>query len=307
VRRALVAGGCGFLGSHLVEELVRREYDVVVVDDLSSGRAENLASLGNRVRMIRADIASAEIPERFDAVCNLASRASRAEWERYPVAVCLANSVGHQNLLRVALESEATYLFASTSEVYGNPDVLPTPETYVGRIDPTGSRSPYDESKRFAETLLLAHVREHGLRGTVARIFNTYGPRMRGDDLYGRVVDRFVCQAIASAPLTVYGDGRQTRAFSYVSDTVAALVTLLERGRAGEVYNVGSDRETPVLDLARLVQRLAGSSSTIEFRPLPPDDPRRRVPETSRLRALGWAPRVDLEDGLARTIEAMRA
>lgn len=307
MRRVLIAGGCGFLGSHLAEELVRRNFEVVVVDNLSSGQLQNLESLGSRVTVVRENIEELSIREAFDCIVNLASRASRGEWEKYPLEICLSNSLGHDNLLRLALNCGARYLFASTSEVYGDPEVVPTPESYIGRVDPTRSRAPYDESKRFAETLLLAYVREKGLNGTIARIFNSYGPRMRGDDLYGRVVDRFLRQALSNAPLTVYGDGSQTRAFTYVSDTVRGLVTLLEAGHAGEVYNLGTDVETRILDLARTVKRLTGSSSELSFRPLPPDDPRRRVPDSSRLRSLGWTPEVGLEAGLRRTIEAMHA
>jgi UDP-glucuronate decarboxylase len=304
--RVLVAGGCGFLGSHLTEELVRRGYEVVVVDNLASGRVQNLAGLGKRVRLVREDISQLSIRGKFDVIVNLASRASRGEWEKYPVEICLSNSLGHDRLLRLASKNGARYLFTSTSEVYGDPEVVPTPESYIGRIDPTRSRAPYDESKRFAETLLLAYVREKGLNGTIVRIFNTYGPRMRGDDLYGRVVDRFLKQALKNEPLTVYGDGSQTRAFTYVSDTVRGLVMLLEAGRVGEVYNLGTDVETTVLDLARTVKRLTRSSSTISFRPLPPDDPKRRAPETAKMKALGWSAQVELEAGLQRTIEAMR-
>lgn len=185
--------------------------------------------------------------------------------------------------------------------------MVPTPESYVGRIDPTRSRAPYDESKRFAETLLLAYVRERGLNGIIARVFNTYGPRMRGDDLYGRVVDRFLSQALKSEPLTVYGDGSQTRSFAYVSDTVRGLMTLIDTGHIGEVYNLGAELETTVLDLAHIVKRLTKSSSEIIFRALPPDDPKRRAPDTAKIRALGWSTEVDLETGLERTVEGMRA
>jgi UDP-glucuronate decarboxylase len=305
MNRVLVAGGCGFVGSHLVEVLVSRGLDVTVVDNLTSGQMQNLAGIESRVKLVRADISELPSLDPFDTIINLASRASRPEWEKYPIQVCLANSLGQNNLLRLAVTSRARYLFTSTSEVYGDPDEIPTPETYSGRIDPSGSRAPYDESKRFGETLLLAYVRELGLDATIARVFNTYGPRMRGDDLYGRVVDRFLRQALANRPLTVYGDGSQTRSFCYVADTVRGLVTLLDRGRPGETYNVGSHEETRILDLAQIVQRLTGTRSEIEFRPLPPDDPKRRVPNTSKIRNLGWSPEVSLEPGLRRTLESV--
>lgn len=307
MRRVLVAGGCGFLGSYLVESLVAAGDRVTVVDNLSSGQLSNIVGLGKRVLFVKANVE--ELPKlgRFDVVVNLASRASRVEWEKYPLEVCTTNSVGQNNLLQLASQNGARYVFTSTSEVYGSPERVPTPETYVGRIDPAGSRAPYDESKRFGETLLLAFVREKGLDATIARVFNTYGPRMRAGDLYGRVIDRFIQQALTNSPLTVYGDGSQTRAFAYVDDTVRGLVSLIEHGRSGEAYNIGSDIETRVIDLARLVRQLSGSSSEIEFRQLPPDDPKRRLPELTKMRSLGWSPEVPLDVGLKRTIEAVQA
>lgn len=307
MKRILVAGGCGFIGSHLVDRLVEDGERVTIVDNLTSGRLENIAGVRDRVTLIQADIESVTGLDGFDVVVNLASRASRAEWEKFPVEVCLANSAGQNRLVEIALQTGARYLFASTSEVYGDPQRIPTPETYVGRIDPSGTRAPYDESKRFGETLLLAYVRERGLSATIARVFNTYGPRMRGDDLYGRVVDRFLRQALSSRPLTVYGDGNQTRSFTYVSDTVGGLLTLLERGDSGGIYNLGDDHETRVIDLARLVLKLTGSSSALAFRPLPPDDPKRRAPDTTKLRSLAWTSEVSLEAGLELMINATRA
>lgn len=306
MKRVLVAGGCGFLGSHLVELLVGAGNEVTVVDNLSSGRFSNIEELGNRIRFVEADIEELVGLDNFEIIVNLASRASRMEWEKYPLEVCTTNSVGQNNLLRLAHRNGARYVYTSTSEVYGNPDTIPTPETYVGRVDPAGSRAPYDESKRFGETLLLSYVRETGLNATVARVFNTYGPRMRGGDLYGRVIDRFIQQALTSEPLTVYGDGTQTRSFAYVDDTVRGLVSLIEHGKAGEVYNIGSDVETRIIDIAHLVRRLTGSSSEIEFHRLPPDDPKRRLPEITKIRSLGWTPTVPLDEGLERTIGAMK-
>ncbi len=305
--RILVAGGCGFIGSHLTEQLLSEGYIVTVVDNLSSGRVENLQGVISEVNLVRQDVGNLEIAGPFDVVINLASRASRREWETHPVDVCLANSLGQYKLLELALRDDARYLFVSTSEVYGDPQELPTPETYVGRIDPSGSRAPYDESKRFGETLLLAYVREHQLNATIARVFNTYGPRMRGDDLYGRVVDRFVHQGISGSPITVYGDGSQTRSFAYVTDTVRGLLVLLKKAEVGGIYNVGAGSETRILDLARLVQRLTGDRSDIVFRALPPDDPKRRIPDTRKLRELGWSQEVSLEAGLAHVIREASA
>ena len=305
--KILIAGGAGFLGSHLVELLLSRGYEVSVVDDFSSGLEANLASVKDRVEVIRANINDFDFGGRIDVVVNLASRASRREWETVPVEVVSSNSVGAQNLIRLALRNKAKYLFASSSEVYGDAEIVPTPETYVGRVDTLGLRSPYDESKRFGETLVYAYVKQESLKGVIMRIFNTYGPRMRAGDIYGRVVDRFVSQALNGQPVTVYGDGSQTRAFTYISDTIDAIVKLVEGGRTGQVYNIGTSTETTVLELAKLVIEKTKSSSQLEFLPLPQGDPRRRAADFSMVKSLGWRPRVALSEGLRLMIEGNRA
>ena len=221
----------------------------------------------DELEFIQSDISDLEYHKPIDIIVNFASRASRVEWETYPVEVALSNSLGNNNLIRLALRSKALYVYASSSEVYGNPDVFPTPETYLGRVNTTGSRSPYDEGKRFGEALVKAYEREYGLKNIILRLFNTYGPRMRGGDFYGRVVDRFIQQAIHGDPITVYGDGKQTRSFSYVSDVVEAVVILLNKGKSGEVYNIGNDAETSIIDFASMVRRICKSSSKIEFNP----------------------------------------
>lgn len=302
MKRVLLAGGAGFLGSHLTEQLLCEGFEVTVVDDFSSGRKSNLASVQERIKVIEGNIASFSHKTPFDFVLNFASRASRAEWEAYPTDVSLANSVGSYNLIRIALESKARYLYASSSEVYGDPEIIPTPETYVGKTDSVGPRSPYVESKRFGETLLKSFERQYGLDGVIIRLFNTYGPRMRGGDFYGRVIDRFIGQACLGTPLTVYGDGSQTRAFTYVEDTVAGVITVMKNGVSGEVYNIGSDHETRIIDLARSVIRATKSNSTTVFSQLPRDDAKRRAAEISKVKKLGWLPRVDLETGLRRTV-----
>ena len=302
----LIAGGAGFLGSHLTELLIKNGYSITIVDDLSSGRESNLAGVMPDIEFVRKDISVFDSPKKFDVIINLASRASRVEWETFPVEVALSNSIGNNNLIKLALKNKALYVYASSSEVYGNAEVVPTPETYLGRVSTTGSRSPYDEGKRFGESLVKSYEREYKLRSLIIRFFNTYGPRMRGGDFYGRVIDRFIQQAIAGVPITVYGDGTQTRSFTYVSDSVEALFALIKSGKEGEVYNVGNDKETTVIGLARNVKTLCHSDSPIEFRPLPDDDPLRRAADISKLRKLGFEHKVNLSEGLSRMIQSVR-
>lgn len=301
--RVIVAGGAGFLGSHLLEFLVNNGHEVVVVDNLSSGQEDNLKFILDKVKFIQSDISNFDYNGNIDVIINLASRASRVEWEKHPVEVALSNSLGNNNLIRLALKHKALYMYASSSEVYGNPDVIPTPETYLGRVNTIGSRSPYDEGKRFGEALVKAYEREYGLKNVIMRFFNTYGPRMRGGDFYGRVVDRFIHQAIEGEPITVYGDGSQTRSFTYVTDSVKAIYLLLQRGTSGQVYNVGNDKETQIIDLANIVREISNSNSEIKFHPLPEDDPKRRAADISKLRSLGFAHQIDLRQGLEKMIE----
>lgn len=301
--RVIVAGGAGFLGSHLSEFLVNNGHEVVVVDNLSSGQEDNLKFILDKVKFIQSDISNFDYNGNIDVIINLASRASRVEWEKHPVEVALSNSLGNNNLIRLALKHKALYMYASSSEVYGNPDVIPTPETFLGRVNTIGSRSPYDEGKRFGEALVKAYEREYGLKNVIMRFFNTYGPRMRGGDFYGRVVDRFIHQAIEGEPITVYGDGSQTRSFTYVTDSVKAIYLLLQRGTSGQVYNVGNDKETQIIDLANIVREISNSNSEIKFHPLPEDDPKRRAADISKLRSLGFAHQIDLRQGLEKMIE----
>lgn len=301
--RILVAGGAGFLGSHLSEKLVNTGQEVVIVDDLSSGREKNISQILSKVQFINKDLVEFHTDKKFDLIINLASRASRVEWETYPVEIALTNSLGNHNLIKIALKSNAKYIYASTSEVYGNPEIVPTPENYIGRINPIGSRSPYDESKRFGETLVMSYEREYNLKGIIIRFFNTYGPRMRGGDLYGRVLDRFVQQALSSNPITIYGDGTQTRSFTHVNDTVAAILLIAQKGKIGEVYNVGSNREISVNDLALEVLKITKSKSKLQNHPLPPDDPLRRGADISKISALGWSPEVNITDGVQSMVD----
>lgn len=309
---ALVAGGAGFLGSHLCERLLAEGQRVVCVDNLITGRRRNVAHLARHpgFRFVHHDITQ-PLDLACDRIYHLASPASpgpyaRRSYLRFSVETALANSIGTRHLLELARARGARVLVASTSEVYGNPTVHPQPEAYWGNVYPLGSRSCYDESKRFAEALAMAYVRRYGVDGRVARIFNCYGPRMDPKD--GRLVPNLVTQALRQKLLTISGDGTQTRSLCYVDDIVRGLIAIMEApaGR-GEVYNLGHAEEHTVLEFARLIRELRGSSSGILFLPLPADDPARRRPDTTKVRAtLGWEPRVGLREGLARTIEWFR-
>lgn len=296
--RILLAGGAGFLGSHLAEALVERGDSVTIVDNLSSGLSANISKIDKKVKFINADVSTYRTDATFDLVMNLASRASRREWETFPVEVAKTNALGTDNLINIALRSKAKFLLASTSEIYGNPDVVPTPESYIGRVSSTGSRSPYDEGKRFAEALVKSYESQYALDSIIIRFFNTYGPRMRGGDLYGRVIDRFLQQAINNMPLTVYGSGMQTRSFTYVSDTVSAILKIIDNWKSREIYNVGSDHETRIIDLARMIIKVTESNSTIIQKEMPPDDPLRRAADVSKIKKIGWKQEINLEEGL---------
>ena len=304
----LVPGGAGFLGSHLCERLVAAGHEVLALDDFSSGAAEHCDALRDhpRFRLLRHDITE-PLPEdalRARVVCNLACPASPPQYQARPVQTVLTSVLGLWHLLEHARARGARVLQASTSEVYGDPEVHPQSEAYVGHVDPIGPRSCYDEGKRCGEAMCFAYQREHGVPVRVARIFNSYGPRLRPGD--GRVVSNFIVQALEGRPLTVYGDGTQTRSFCYVDDTVDGLLRVLDGDTPGP-FNIGNPAEHTMLELAEQVLRLTGSRSTLEHRPLPVDDPRRRRPDLTRTTAtLGWAPRVSLEDGLRETIAHFR-
>ncbi len=303
-----MAGGAGFLGSHLCERLVARGDDVVCLDDLSTGSAGNLAPLGDcaAFSFVRCDV-SRHVPVEgaVDVVFHLASPASPPAYLAHPLETLAAGSEGTRRLAELAGASGARFVLASTSEVYGDPDVHPQPERYRGNVDPVGPRSVYDEAKRFAEALTMAAHRARGVDVGIARIFNTYGPRLSSGD--GRVVSNFCVQALTGQPLTVYGDGSQTRSLCFVSDLVSGLLALAgATGLTGPV-NLGNPDERTVGELARLVVKLAGSSSPVEHRPLPTDDPRRRCPDITLARgSLGWQPAVTLEDGLELTLAWFR-
>jgi UDP-glucuronate decarboxylase len=306
--RILVAGGAGFIGSHLCESLLADGYEVVCLDNFGSGRRENVAHLveNERFSLVEGDVTNVDDLPPVDGIYHLASRASPPDFEAYPLEVALANTEGTRRLLDHAVACDARTVYVSTSEVYGEPEVHPQTEEYNGNVNIRGPRACYDESKRFGETLTVAYRAEHGVDVRTARIFNTYGPRMRLDD--GRVVPNFLRQALTGEPLTIHGDGEQTRSFCYVTDTVAGLRALMETdGLAGEVVNVGNTNEITILELAETVLDVVDGDSELVRRPRPEDDPSRRRPDTSKaLALLGWEPTVSLAEGLSRTAETFR-
>lgn len=306
--RILVTGGAGFIGSHLCDRLLADGHDVIAMDNLITGSTDNIAHLaGNRrFKFIFHDVTEyIYVPGPLDAVMHLASPASPVDFARIPIQILKVGSLGTHNTLGLALAKGARYLIASTSEVYGDPLVHPQPESYWGNVNPIGIRGVYDEAKRFAEAITMAYHRIHGVDTRIIRIFNTYGPRMRLND--GRVVPNFIGQALRGEPLTVYGDGSQTRSFCYVSDLVEGMVRLLLSGETDPV-NVGNPTELTILQFAEAINALTGNRAGVVFKPLPQDDPRVRRPDITRAQTiLGWSPQTPIEVGLARTIEYFRA
>jgi UDP-glucuronate decarboxylase len=302
----LVSGGSGFVGSWICDVLISFDGAVDCVDDLSTGKNENIDHLLDKkgFRFIEEDVRDFRDKAEYDYILHLASRASPEEYLQNPIKTLQANSVGSLNMLELASKHHAKILLASTSEVYGDAQVVPTPETYWGNVNPVGVRSCYDEGKRFGEALFMAYYRQQGLDVRIARIFNSYGPRLRAEGTYGRAISRFIVQALAHYPLTVYGRGAQTRSFCHITDTVVGLLLLLTSEKArGEVMNIGAPEEVTILALARRIKKLASSDSPIRFYPLPEDDPRRRCPDIRKAqKLLRWKPKISLEQGLTRTI-----
>ncbi|MFN8722311.1 MAG: UDP-glucuronic acid decarboxylase family protein [Rhodospirillales bacterium] len=302
-RRILVTGGAGFIGSHLCERLLGAGHEVLCVDNYFTGSRSNVAHLmaDRRFELLRHDVTFPLYVE-VDEIYNLACPASPVHYQHDPVQTVKTSVHGAINVLGLAKRTGAKILQASTSEVYGDPQVHPQTEDYWGHVNPIGPRACYDEGKRCAETLFFDYHRQHGVRIKVARIFNTYGPRMRPDD--GRVVSNFIVQALRGDPITIYGEGRQTRSFCYVDDLVDGLVRLMETDDAVTgPFNLGNPHEISIADLAGLVLRLTGSAAPLVNRPLPQDDPMQRRPDIARAAALlGWRPTVPVEDGLRRTI-----
>jgi nucleoside-diphosphate-sugar epimerase len=303
--RVVITGGAGFVGSHLVERYLRDGHEVVVIDNLCTGSLQNLddASENPRLTFVRAD-ASAPLPVRgkIDLVLHFSSPASPVDYARLALETLAVNSAGTGHACDLAERNGARLLFASTSEVYGDPHVHPQPESYWGNVNPVGERACYDEAKRFGEALITTRLRKGPLDARIVRIFNTYGPRMAEND--GRAVPNFFAQALAGKSLTVYGDGNQTRSFTYVDDLVEGIVRLAAHpeGR-GAIVNIGNPEETTIAACAAIIAEAAGVALHIEHRPLPPDDPTRRKPDITRARALlGWEPTTPLREGIARTL-----
>jgi len=311
-KRVLVTGGAGFLGSWLCDVLVDRGASVICLDNLASGLKANISHLldEDRFTFIEHDIAKPiTFDEPLDLVMHLASRASPLEFEKYPIQILKANTLGIWVALGIAKRHRARFLYTSTSEIYGAATEFPTPEEYNGNVNPLGPRSCYDEAKRCGESYVIAYKMQHGMDVRIARIFNTYGPRMRSEGVYGRVIPRFIEQALKNDSLTIFGDGTQTRSFCYVTDQVEGLLRLALLGDAeGQVVNIGSEAEITILELAELITTMTASTSELQFIPLPKDDPPRRRPDITRARKLlTWKPKIGLKEGLERTIQALRA
>jgi dTDP-glucose 4,6-dehydratase len=303
LRRAVVTGGAGFLGSHLCQRLLERDWEVIALDNFLTGTAANVAHLQDdpNFRLVRADVTDfVHVPGRVDAVLHFASPASPVDYLELPIETMKVGSIGTLHALGLAKEKRARFLLASTSETYGDPQVHPQPETYWGHVNPVGPRGVYDEAKRFSEALTVAYRKTHNLDAAIVRIFNTYGPRMRPND--GRAIPTFISQALRGEPITVAGDGSQTRSVCYVDDLVDGLLGLLESPHHGPM-NIGNPYELSMRELAELIRDLTGSSSELTFIARPVDDPTVRQPDITLAQAtLGWEPKVGLEEGLRRTI-----
>ncbi len=305
--RILVTGGAGFLGSHLCDALLADDHYVVCADNLLTGRKKNIAHLGSEARFefLEQDVCQPFDPGRVDYVFHFASPASPADYLRHGIETLQVGSVGTMNCLEIAKKYNARFLLASTSECYGDPLEHPQKESYWGHVNPIGERSVYDESKRFAEALTMAYYRYRKVDTRIVRIFNTYGPRLKIDD--GRVISNFMKQALRGEDITVYGDGLQTRSFCYVSDEVAGILAL-SKSDEHEPTNIGNPDEFTMLECAKVVLEVTGSSSRVRFEPLPHDDPRQRRPDISKAKSLlGWEPAIDLRDGLRMSLEYFRA
>jgi len=302
--RILVTGGAGFLGSHLCDRLLAEGHDVIAMDNLLTGNTDNIAHLAGHQRFLFIEHNVTNyiyIKGELDAILHFASPASPVDYLELPIQTLKVGSLGTHNALGLAMAKGARLLLASTSEVYGDPQVHPQTEEYWGHVNPIGPRGVYDEAKRFAEAMVMAYHRSHNVDTRIVRIFNTYGPRMRLND--GRVVPNFIGQALRGEPLTVYGDGSQTRSFCFVSDLVRGLVALLDSSVA-EPVNIGNPTETTILEFAEKINAFTGNRAGIQFKPLPKDDPKQRQPNIGKAqRILGWEPKVALDQGMATTID----
>ena len=301
---ALISGGNGFLGSHLVEKFISEKFEVTVVDDLSTSKGRNIPE---SVRFIKSKIENYVASEKYDYVIHLAARPSPEDYIKHPVDTIISNSIGTLNMLEIARRSDSVFMYTSSSEIYGEAGVIPTPESYYGYVNPNGIRSCYDEGKRFSEALTMAYYREYGLDVRIQRPFNVYGPRIREDGQYGRVIPRFIIQALKNEPLTIHGDGQQTRSFLYISDWLTGTWEFLKIKYKGEIINIGSDKETKIIDLARKIISLTNSKSSMVFLQRRDDDPSRRAADIEKAKnLLKWEPKVNLDEGLMQTIEWFR-
>ena len=300
----VITGGSGFVGSYLCERLINDGHNLIVVDNLLTGSTENISDLmdNENFSFIEHDVQNhIEIQNKVDYVLHFASAASPKAYTEHPVNTLKAGSIGTLNTLGLAKKHNSQYLLASTSEVYGDPLISPQNEEYWGNVNPNGERSMYDEAKRFAEAAVATYSRSYDIKAKIVRIFNTYGPRMQLND--GRVVTNFIFQALQDNNITIYGDGSQTRSFSYVEDTVDGIISLMQSNEY-DVFNIGNPNEITVLELAQKIIELTNSKSEIVFKSLPSDDPKQRKPDISKAKSkLGWEPKVNLEDGLIKTIE----
>ncbi len=317
MQTVLVAGGAGFIGSNLCERLLSKNYRVICIDSFITGNKENIDEFtkNKNFSFINADITSSSFQSndlsKIDYIFHLASPASPNKksprsYISFPIETLLVNSLGTYNLLEIAKKSNARFLYASSSEIYGDPKISPQKEDYFGNVNPVGVRSVYDEGKRFGESITMAYFRKFNVDTRIIRIFNTYGPRMRADD--GRVVSNFTNQAILNKPLTVYGDGSQTRSICYIDDLIEGLIgAIISDLTSGEVLNIGNPNEKTILDLANIIKKMTNSSSKIIFEPLPEDDPKIRKPDIEKAKKLiDWNPKVTIDHGLQKTIEYFR-
>ncbi len=300
----LITGVAGFIGSHLAERLINDGHKVIGLDNLVTGSADNISHLldSTKFKFINHNVSEyIEIDERLSWVMHFASPASPVDFDKLAIPILKVGSLGTHNALGLALEKKAKFFLASTSEVYGDPEVHPQPETYYGNVNSIGPRGVYDESKRFAEAITMAYHRKHGINSRIIRIFNTYGPRMRRDD--GRVVCGLITQALENRPMTIHGDGSQTRSFQYVDDLIEGIVRLMDVDFF-EPVNLGNPNEFTILELAHKIKKLTQSQSELEFKPLQQDDPKRRRPDISRAQSLlDWTPLINLDEGLAKSLE----
>ena len=312
MKTAIVTGGAGFMGSHLVDKLVNQGFFVAVIDNLATGTWDNLPGYGpDQILKLTWDITEYPSEEilplnQADVIIHLASAASPVHYRRLALETLRVNSIGTENALRLARKFQARFVLGSTSEVYGDPQISPQPESYWGHVNPNGERACYDEGKRFGEALAMEYHRKFGIDLRILRFFNCYGPRMQSED--GRVVPNFVRQALQHEPLTVYGNGLQTRSFCYVSDEVEGIYqVIIKDNLSGEIFNIGNPEERTILDFAKVVAEIGGVTLKTEFRPLPADDPTNRCPNITKAKEfLGWSPKVSLEEGLVKTFAYFR-